>query len=254
VFFFLSKILSFLVTPIIWIAALFLFALFSKNTRRKKISLITGIVLLLLLSNPFLFDECMRVWEVPAAHDSELKPQYDAGIVLSGVLSYDHSFDRLQFNRRNDRLMQAVELYKTGRIKKLFFTGGSGSLVYKNNKESHMVKKFLVSIGIPDSAIIIEDKSDNTYQNALYSKEILQENFPDGRYLLITSAFHMRRSMACFYKQGIIATPYSVDRYSGPRKFQLDHLFIPNAETLFNWDSLFHEIAGYIIYKLVGYC
>jgi uncharacterized SAM-binding protein YcdF (DUF218 family) len=253
-FFFLSKILAFLVTPIIWIIALLLFALFSKNARRKRITLVFGIVLLLLLSNSFLFDECMRIWEVPAAHDSELQPQYDAGIVLSGILSYDHSFDRLQFNRRNDRLMQAVELYKTGRIRKLFFTGGSGSLIYKNNKESHMVKKFLISIGIPEADIIIEDQSDNTYQNALYSKEILQKNFPNGKFLLITSAFHMRRSVACFYKQGIIATPFSVDRYSSPRKYQFDHLIIPNAETLFNWDSLFHEIVGYLVYKMVGYC
>src|SRR5437763_1921440 len=130
-FFILSKILAFLFTPLIWIIVLLLIALLSKNAKWKRRSLIVSVTMLLLLSNSFLFDECMRKWEVPAARDAELQPTYDAGIILSGVLSYDNSFDRLQFNRRNDRLMQAIELYKTGRIKKLFFTGGSGSLVYR---------------------------------------------------------------------------------------------------------------------------
>jgi uncharacterized SAM-binding protein YcdF (DUF218 family) len=253
-FFILSKILSFLFTPIIWIVGLLLFSLFSKNAQRKKRSLVTAVILLILLSNAFLFDECMRLWEVPAARYSELKPQYEAGIILSGVLSYDHSFDRLQFNRRNDRLMQAIELYKTGRIKKLFFTGGSGSLVHRDKKESQMVKRFLLSIGIPEKDIIIEDESNNTHENAQYSKIILMRNFNSGNYLLITSAFHMRRAVACFNRQEIVVTPYSVDRYSGPRKFQFDHLLIPNAETLFNWDSLIHEIVGYFVYKVMGYC
>jgi len=253
-FFILSKILAFLFTPLIWIIALLLFSVFSKNAKRKKRTLVSAVLMLILLSNSFLFDECMRIWEVPAARDSELQPQYDAGIILSGVLSYDHSFDRLQFNRRNDRLMQAIELYKTGRIKKLFFTGGSGSLVYKENKESQMVKRFLTSIGIPEQDIIIEDESNNTHENAQFSKIILMHNFNHGKFLLITSAFHMRRAVACFYKQEIIATPYSVDRYSGPRKYQFDHMFIPNSETLFNWDSLVHEVIGYLVYKAVGYC
>lgn len=253
-FFILSKILSFLFTPIIWIVVLLFISLFSKNARRKKRALVTAVAMLVILSNSFLFDEVMRLWEIPAAQHSDLQPQYDAGIILSGVLSYDHSFDRLQFNRRNDRLMQAIELYKTGRIKKLFFTGGSGSLVYKDKKESQMVKRFLISIGIPAQDIIIEDESNNTHENAELSKVILMRNFNNGKYLLITSAFHMRRAVACFKKEEIPVTPYSVDRYSGPRKFQFDHLMIPNSETLFNWDSLIHEIVGYLTYKMVGYC
>jgi uncharacterized SAM-binding protein YcdF (DUF218 family) len=253
-FFILSKILSFLFIPLVWIIALLLFALLSKNAKRKKQALLTAALLLILLSNSFLFDECMRMWEVPAAHATELQPVYDAGIILSGVLSYDHSFDRLQFNRRNDRLMQAIELYKTGRIKKLFFTGGSGSLVYRDNKESQMVKRFLTSIGIPEHDIIIEDASNNTHENAQFSKPILASNFNNGKFLLITSAFHMRRSVACFNKQEIVVTPYSVDRYSGPRKYQFDHLLVPHSETLFNWDSLIHEWVGYAVYKIVGYC
>src|SRR5205085_10843120 len=102
--------------------------LFSKNPVRKKRSLVIAVVMLFFFSNSFLFDEAMRLWETPATKDSDLTSVYDAGIVLGGIISFDQVKDRLQFNRRNDRLIQAIMLYKKGIIKKIFFTGGSGSI------------------------------------------------------------------------------------------------------------------------------
>src|SRR5437016_10268619 len=127
-FFILSKILAFLFTPVTWIVTLLLIALFSKKPKRKKKSLVAATAALLFFSNSFLFDEVMREWEIPVMKDSELKPSYDAGIVLGGLMMLDPKNDRLQFNRRNDRLMQAVILYRKGIIKKIFFTSGSGSV------------------------------------------------------------------------------------------------------------------------------
>src|SRR5262249_24619321 len=162
--------------------------------------------LLLVFSNPFLLDEVMRAWEVPAYKISDIPGTYDAGIVLSGMVMYDNSIDRIQFNRRNDRLMQAVSLYKKGKIKKIFFSGGSGSLVYTYMKESEMVKKFLVEIGIPAEDILTENKSNNTRENAVFTKEVLEKEIPHGKFLLFTSAFHMRRAVACFKKVGMEVT------------------------------------------------
>ncbi|MES2396024.1 MAG: ElyC/SanA/YdcF family protein, partial [Bacteroidota bacterium] len=75
----------------------------------------------------------------------------------------------------------------------------------------------------------------------------------NGNFLLITSAFHMRRSLGCFNKAGISVEPYSTDRYAGPRKYEFNHLFIPEPSIIYSWDILIHEIAGYITYKVVGY-
>lgn len=252
-FFIISKILAFLFTPIVWIATFLLIGLFSKNSKRKKKALLAAIVMFLFFSNSFLFDEAVRLWEVPAIKESQLNSPYDAGIVLGGMIRLDEQNDRLQFSRRNDRLMQAVSLYKKGHINKIFFTSGSGSLAYPDIKEAPLARRFLLEIGIPESDIVLESASNNTYENALFSKPVLQNYFPEGKFLLITSASHMRRSLGCFYKQGITATPFSTDRYSGPRKFIFDHAFIPNAESLFNWDSLIHEMLGCVIYKIAGY-
>ncbi|MCX6291541.1 MAG: YdcF family protein [Bacteroidetes bacterium] len=251
-FFLLSKLLAFLITPIIWIIGLLLYSLLAKNEKRKKRMLSIALILLLFFSNTLLFEEAMRLWEKPTT-TMEFNTTYDAGIVLGGIISFNQAEDRLQFNRRNDRLMQAVLLYKKGTIRKIFFTGGSGSVEHPDIKEGPLVKKFLLETGIPETDILIESESNNTHENAVFSKPLLEKNFTSGKFLLITSAFHMRRSIGCFEKSGIAVTPYPTDFYAGRRTFSFGRLVIPNAETLFNWDSLIHEMFGYLVYKISGY-
>jgi uncharacterized SAM-binding protein YcdF (DUF218 family) len=101
--------------------------------------------------------------------------------------------------------------------------------------------------------MIYENQSRNTHENATMTKPLLQKINPSGKYLLITSAFHMRRSLGCFAHEGINVTPYSTDRYSGPWKFEFDYMFLPDAGTLFDWNTLFHEWFGCISYKFSGY-
>ncbi len=252
-FFYLSKILAFLVTPITWIVVLFVYGWFTKNEVRKKRCFKWGIIVLLVFSNRFLFDEAMRAWEVPAVSQASLK-HYDAAIVLGGLSSWDPTLKRIQFHRGGDRLFQAIELYKKGLADKILITGGSGSMQYQQYKEADYIKQYMLDIGIPESAILIERESKNTYENAVMTKKLLQQTFPSGgNYLLITSAIHMRRSKACFDKAGVRTLCYSTDRYTGPRKFQFDHLVLPDASTLSDWYWLLHEITGYLSYKAAGY-
>src|ERR1051325_134813 len=133
-FFFLSKILAFLITPVFWVFSLLVYAIFSKNEKRKRRSLIWAVVIFYFFSNGFILEEVNRLWEVPATSYQDLKT-YDAGIVLGGMLDYDVSLNRIQFQKGVDRLLQAVELYKRGNIKKIFFVGGSGSIEFSYLKE-----------------------------------------------------------------------------------------------------------------------
>ena len=222
---------------------------------RKGIIIATmAICLFYFFSNSFILDEFSRMWEVPATHYKDLKT-YDAGIVLGGKLSYDSDFDRIQFQRGADRLLQAVELYKTGTIKKIFFTGGSGSIEFAQMKEGMFVRRYLLTLGIPDRDIWIENESKNTRENALYSLEFLERHeFQGGKFLLITSGHHMRRALGCFRTVDIEVTPYSVERNAGTeRRFGFDHLFIPNVNTLIWWEALIHEWIGMIVYKIKGF-
>ena len=252
-FFFLSKILSFLFTPIVWILGLFIFSFFTKNDKRKRRSLITSLFMLLFFTNTAIYNCFMNLWEVPAVKDMDIHEIYDAGIVLGGVISYDPTMDKVQFLQASDRLMHAIDLYKKGIIGKIIFVGGSGSLIHPEFQEAVHVKKYLITVGIPDSNIIIESESKNTHENAMNIKPVLDKQFPKGNFMLITSAFHMRRSLGCFKVAGIKVTPYSTDRMSGPWRWDLDFLIVPHVSVMESWDVLLHEWLGEIMYKLAGY-
>ncbi len=252
-FFLISKLLAFLITPIVWIIALLLVSLFAKKTIIKKRCLIISIALLLLFSNSFILDEFMRAWEINAVQDSELTQSYDYGILLTGMTTQDTQYKRLNFMRSSDRLLQTIRLYKQKRIKKIFISGGSGSIINKKCCESNNLKNYLIKIGIPENDIITEKKSRNTRENAEFTAKILLNKEQSINCLLITSAFHMRRSKGCFDKAGLNVDVYPVDRYAGPRKYIFDHLFVPNPVTFNSWNLLIHEVTGYIIYAIMGY-
>jgi uncharacterized SAM-binding protein YcdF (DUF218 family) len=251
-FFVLSKLFTFLLHPLTWLFALLLYAVFGKNSARQRRALLIFLAGFYVLSNSFLANEFMHAWEIPAVAEDKLET-YDAGIVLSGMMTYDMNLKKYQFMRSADRLLQAIQLYKKGKIRKIVFTGGSGSLTYSYIKEGMLIKNFLLRIGIPASDIYIENESNNTRENAIFTRPLLDKNFPHGKFLLITSAFHMRRSLGCFKKAGITAIPYSTDLQSADRKFVFDNMFIPNISAIEVWQTGIHEVTGYLIYKMAGY-
>jgi len=252
-FFIFSKLLAFLITPLVWIIALLIGSFLEKDEKQKKKLLRIVLITALVFSNSFIFDEVTRAWEIPATPDKDVK-KYEYGVVLGGMSVYDPAMDRAQFYRGIDRLVQAVELYRRGTIKKIIFTGGSGRILHPEMKEGNYIGRYLMDMGVPEEDILIESESQNTRENATFTKKMLDERKITGNMLLITSAFHMRRSLGCFRKAGMSVDPYSTDRYSGPRKFEFDYLIIPNVSTMNDWDIIIHEMVGYVTYKMFGYC
>lgn len=237
-----------------WIVSLFLYSFISKNERRAKRCRWSAIILLYICSNSFLVDEAFRAWE-PVTPDWDLQTKkYDAAIVLGGIGDVDLRLQKINFGASADRLLQTLRLYHQGRIGKIIFTGGSGSVEFPEKKEGKFVHKYLREIQVPDSVIITESESRNTFENAVFTKKILDSLQLKGDLLLVTSGFHMRRSMAIFEKAGYTSiSPYVTNRSSGVRRKTFDHLFIPNAGALLGTDLLLHEWVGYLIYKLKGY-
>lgn len=194
----------------------------------------------------------MRFLEVPGKKYEDVGV-YDYGIALGGMTFYDSELDQMVPFRGIDRLVKTIKLYKLGKIKKIFISGGSGSIQYPDFKEGEIVKKYLVDIGIPEEDVLYEVKSRNTYENALYTKEALKNELSDKKFLLITSAYHVKRAKACFDKVGMKTDVFPADRYAGPRRYEFDHLFMPDINTFSHWIILFKETIGYISYKFAGY-
>ena len=238
----------------IWFFVLIIWSLKTKIEKRKRRLQVTAIVILYIFSNCFIIDEFARALEPVTPDYYLMKTKYDVAIVLGGIGRVDVRQNRFDFSYSGDRLFQTLELYHKGRIKKILFSGGSGSIVFPELKEALYVKKYLNNIHIPDSNLIIESESRNTYENAMFSKKILDSLKFSGSVLLVTSAYHMPRSLACFKKVGFTnVTPFLTNRLSGIRRYDLDHLFIPNYEALFNFSFIIHEWAGWLVYKVKGY-
>jgi len=253
-FFYLSKILSFLLTPLAWVLILLLLALVFRDRKRSRRFLIIAFITLYFFSNPFIADEMIRVWETPTVMQSTLLEQYDFGIVMGGgMITIDKEKNRPVFRDNVDRIMQAVSLYKNGRINKILISGGSGSLIYRDMKESELLKDYLVNIGIDAEDIIIETESDNTFENARNTNEILVNEYPDCSCLLITSAIHMKRAKACFIKLDVDVGEFPTNQIAGERRYQFSHLFVPDVDSLGKWEKFLHEFVGFFVYKIMGY-
>jgi uncharacterized SAM-binding protein YcdF (DUF218 family) len=253
-FFFFSKILGFLFTPLVWVFILLIYSFKTKIEGRAKKLRITSLIILYICSNSFVVDECFRMWE-PVTPDYDLMTtKYDGAIILGGIGGIDQRLQKINFGWSADRLFQVLPYYYKGRVKKIIFTSGSGSIEFPENREGIFVKKYLQSIQIPDSAMIIESNSKNTYENAVFTKKILDSLNMKGNYLLVTSAYHLPRAMAVFKKAGYTNLyAYPTNRVSGARRYTFDHLLIPSSDALFSLQFLIHEWVGYMAYKIKGY-
>ena len=203
--------------------------------------------MILFFSNSLIFNYVNDLWSVKNVDEKE---HYQMGILLGGMISLTSCEENIQFSNQNDRLLNTLDLFYSKKIDKILITGAAGSLS-SDLKESQILKKYLNKVGVPDSCILIEDKSKNTHENAIYCEKILN-NFPNNNsYLIITSDYHMRRSLACFKRTHLKIYPFV--KKSHIKHFDLEWILIPQSNILFEWKVLFHEMIGYITYKIIGY-
>ena len=226
-----------------------MFSVVIRKTYKRKYFFVLGFILLLIFSNGFIYRIFNEKWNI----EFELKDnQYDYGILMGGMISLNSTAENIQFLKNNDRLLNTIELYKKGIIKKILISGASGSMITEM-KEAYILKGFLTKIGIPSKKILIEEKSKNTYENAIYCQKIINNLHPKNniKCLAITSSYHMRRTIACFGRTNIKVDPFV--KAPAISHFNLEEIIIPQSHVLFNWKVLFHEIIGYYTYKIMGY-
>lgn len=227
--------------------------LFKKRKWSKK-AIGASLILFFLFTNTVILSEFNRLWEVPGKKISKIG-NFDCAIVLTGMASYNNDLDRLELGRNGDRIWQALDLYKRKKVKKILITGDSGSLKDKGLHEARQLAEVIRRSGIPNEDIIVERNSQNTYENARETAKLLKKKYPElKKLLLVTNSTHMRRSMACFNKQGLKCTSFSVGMLTGPtRGYFFEQYFLPNVGALQKWEALTKEWAGYVMYKMMGY-
>lgn len=259
-FYFLSKILFYVLMPLSLILIGLFLSIFSKNQRIKKSSIRISLGLIFLFGNGFLVNEALLGWEVSPVSFESVIQTYDVGIILTGgMITNKKSSDLQIFTDKNaDRFIQPLRLYRLGKLKKILISGGNTDIKLMRqdaSDETLKVAQLLQELGVKKADIILERKAKNTRENAINSAEILNKNPQFGtKYLLFTSAFHARRAVGCFKKIGIKIDAFPTAFKSKERSFTIDNLLIPRELNMYESYDLVHEMVGYTVYKLLGYC
>lgn len=253
-FFFLSKTLNFLVLPLTMVVLCFITSVLIKPERWRRRFFWIGFALLLFFSNDFISNAVMRAWEIDAKPFSSVRPR-KLGIVLTGTThSFQQPDDRVYFKRGADRVTHTIQLYKLGLIEKILVSGGTGRLLKADEPEANKFKRVMMMAGIPDNDILLENETRNTYESAVAVNKILDSlSLTVDDCLLITSAFHMRRSLACYKKAGLNIETFSTDFYGLQDKLFLPSFLLPSIDGFVIWEKLFKEWTGFVAYKIAGY-
>ncbi len=243
-----SLILSFLGLYFLW---------FTNKQKAGKIMVSVGLVILTLFSYPVVTDALLRplerkydAFEIESSSvvsETVDKPVIKFVVVLGGGHISDPALPLLsQMSMRPVvRLMEGIRIYRKFPGAKLLLSGGG---VFDLISEAELMARVAREMGVPERDIILESKSKDTRDEALFIKPMVG-NEP---FVLVTTASHIPRSMALFKKLGMnpIASPVGHSIKDGQR-FGFNSFF-PSTGSIKNAESAIHEYLGMIWAKLRG--
>jgi uncharacterized SAM-binding protein YcdF (DUF218 family) len=256
-FLYFSKLLPPLIFPpglniILLLAALLLWK------RRRVLSTTLAVLSILSLyavSTPLVSDALDAGLEskYPSV-DINTLPKADAIVVLGGYLRTAGGTRRYsEFMEAADRLWMGSMLYRAGKAPTVLLSGGNVDFLgYRGTAEAVAAKELLEQWGVPADAILVEPQSQNTHENAAFSKPILSAHGA-RKLLLVTSAYHMPRSVAIFRQEGMQVTPVATDYLTGWGQPELVFQLLPDAEALARSKIALREWMGLIVYRIRGW-
>jgi uncharacterized SAM-binding protein YcdF (DUF218 family) len=254
-FFVLSKVLTFFCLPSNLLVALGLAGLILGVIGRRRAAAaalalaIVGLALAGWSPLPNLLLETL---------EDRFPPYADDGVPVAGIIVLGGSFDTLVSGSRGvvalndsaERLTEAVALARRDPAAKLVFTGGDWTLFAEGPSEASLARRFFSEFGVPPERVVFEDQARTTSENALNLKALLVPK-PGERWLLLTSGFHMPRSIGSFRAAGFDVVAYPVDFRTRGRTDWLQ-LTPTLSDGLRKLDIAAREYWGLVAYRLAG--
>lgn len=272
-FFLLSKSLDAFLQPLTWALLGVAFAMLAGWARRREavgrsarlwpkpgtrlrrgvdvvenVSLPLVFSLLLVCSLEPVSNMLVRSLEVDAPRTMRPDETYDAVILLGGLVEDRvDGHDSVAYNDNVERLHGTFEVLRENRARYAIVSGGSWA---DTTPEAETLAAELVRMGIAEERVLVEGKSRNTRENALFSAELVRARKLE-KLLLVTSAFHMQRAQRCFEVVGLAVDTLPVDYKSyDPARFS--GAWIPRSKSLYETSFALREIAGRVVYRLTG--
>jgi len=213
----------------------------------------TGAGLLLLLSNEIMASALLGGLErryLPVDVDSV---KADAIVALGGCgrpKMYPRS--HVEFNEGGERMFHSLRLYRAGAAPRVIASGGGIDFILKGQTEARDMRELMVEFGMPFDSILVEDKSRNTRENAVFVRKLMEEKGIRLNIILVTSAVHMPRSVGIFKKAGFEVTPAPADFLVEDKEYGWYSL-MPRIEYLYESTHAIKERAGLIAYRILGW-
>ncbi|MCC6737010.1 MAG: YdcF family protein [Bauldia sp.] len=191
-------------------------------------------------------------WRVPAVAIEDA-PAAEVAVLLGGVLGQPvPPRTEADLSGAIDRVVTAARLYAAGKVSAILVTAGNLPWLEAVRPEAELIADFLVELGVPEAAIVLETESRNTHENAVNSAAIMAERgWTSG--LLVTSALHMPRSMATFAAAGLELNPFPTDFRTRPGAPASALDFLPDAGALSLTTDAVKEFIGRVVYRLRGW-
>jgi len=253
-FFPVSKIFWAILSPLNAVAILFAFGLVLRVWNRKAGRNVVFVAAALFLALGLLpVGHNAIVWLEGLYQRPDPMPEKIAGIIALGG-----AFDTVLSERTGDieagegidRIHALIALSRQYPDARLAFVGGSGAFPKTDRKEADDVKSFLERIGFPADRVVYERESRNTHENAAFAMKMLAPKQGE-KWVVITSAFHMPRTVAIFRELGWGIIPYPVDRRTDGR-----YRILPGfPDLLRSYDLLniaMKEVVGTFVYYVTG--
>ena len=254
-FFTLSKIVAFFAIPsnlFFLIAAAGVVLMFTPLARAGRWLALLGVAMIGIAGlSPFgnalilPLEQRFPVWDA-----SRGAP--DGIVILGGAVIPEMSDARGEpaLNESAERMTVVADLARRYPNARILFSGGVGNLLGDSSPEAKYALPLFESFGIPAKRVELEEKSRNTAENATFSNGVANPK-PGERWLLVTSAHHMSRSVGCFRSVGFPVEPYPVDwRTRGAS--DLASPFATVSGGLARTDVAVREWVGLLAYWLTG--
>jgi len=178
-------------------------------------------------------------------------PDNLTGIIVLGGAQLSHigvTRDVLATNEAAERLIEAAGIALDHPDARLVFSGGSGRVLSPDTLERDVNERLVAMLDLDASRVIYEDHSRNTWENALFSKELVEPQ-PDETWLLVTSAAHMPRSIGIFRRLDWPVVPWPVDYQTTGDDLELQ---VGVGQRLDEIDYGMREWVGLAFYYLMG--
>ena len=259
-FYYLSKIFWFLVQPSSLIAILLSIALvfiWRRRVRAGRRLLAGSLGLYLLLGwSPLTHLLTLplenRFARPDSARHGGMGGDVAAIIVLGGGVDTQVSLSRrvISLNEAGERVVEGVMLARAHPQARLIISGTGKGLLYAGLSDGAAMGQMFARLLKDPDRVVVEDRSRNTWQNAIFVKRLLKPQ-PGQRFLLVTSAFHMPRAVGYFRKAGMTVVPWPTD-YRTRGWADLWRFYDRPAEGLRRADLIIREWIGLAAYWLTG--